>query len=433
MRRANYLAQHDPLTGLFNRAVLTQQLEKALEEGRDVALLLIDLDDFKTINDSRGHDEGDKILQFVARKLARAAATTDLVARLGGDEFAILLVDAPPERVIIRLCDDIIAAMSEDDADAPARCGTIGTSIGISRSGSEARTAPEILKNADLALYQAKTEGQNLRRFYDPILHEQVRLRNAFESDLRLALARDEFYLLYQPQVSLTTRRVEGAEALLRWHRAGHGLVSPLTFIASAEKLGCIKEIGAWVLGQACRDAASWPEPVDVAVNVSPLQFRDPQFLDIVRGAIADTGLDPRRLVLEVTESLLLTDTDHALATIADLHAIGVRVALDDFGTGFSSLSYLTRFKFDSIKIDRSFVQRAADDPGIMAILRAIFQLAHSLELGVTAEGIELETQAWLIASLGCTKGQGYLFGRPEAERNFVSRLDVTPAMTARM
>ncbi len=433
MRRANYLAQHDPLTGLFNRAVLAQHLDKALAQGHEVVLLLIDLDDFKTINDSSGHDKGDKTLQTVARRLEKAAAVADVVARLGGDEFAVLLDGAPPDHVIVCLCEDIVSALRQPGMDTPGLRAGVSASIGIARSGDEARTALEVLKNADIALYQAKAEGRNLHRFYNPVLHEQVRLRAVFEDDLREALSRNEFFLLYQPQVSLKTRQVEGAEALLRWHRPGHGPVSPQQFIPCAESLGCIKEIGAWVMAQACRDAASWPRPIEVAVNVSALQFRDPQFLDVVRNAIAGSGLDPRRLVLEVTESLLLSDTEHALATIAELHAIGVSVALDDFGTGYSSLSYLTRFRFDSIKIDRSFVHRATEEGRIIAVLRAIFELANSLELSVTAEGIEMETQARLITALGCKKAQGYLFGKPETEQRLIERLTMKPALVARM
>jgi diguanylate cyclase (GGDEF)-like protein/PAS domain S-box-containing protein len=361
-----HMAHHDGLTNLPNRSLYQQRLQQALEQSRrtggNVAVLCVDLDLFKNVNDSFGHPMGDRLLQSVAARLSAKIGGSDLVARLGGDEFAVVLtqVASPNEAsgFAAKLIETLSAPYDMDGLEL-----VIGASIGIALSPGDGDNCEELLRNADMALYRAKASGGGDHHFFEREMDRQAQLRRDLELDLRHAFARGEFELYYQPLVDLGEDRITGFEALLRWHHPERGMVSPADFIPVAEDIGLIVGIGEWVLRQACVEAARWPSDIKVAVNLSPVQFRSRNLVQVVVSALAQSGLSPRRLELEITESLFLAETEANLATLHQLRELGVRISMDDFGTGYSSLSYLRSFPFDKIKIDRSFVRDVAERP----------------------------------------------------------------------
>lgn len=411
------LALFDGLTGLANRQRMRLSIDKTLAQaqggGRPNALFLMDLDRFKAVNDTLGHQAGDDLLKQVAQRLSRGVGDAGLVGRLGGDEFQVLLPGTQCRDTLATLATELIGALS-----MPYRLGgtsvTIGCSIGVAIAPYDGSDSETLIRNADLALYAAKADGRGVHRFYAEQMLEGARNRQALEEDLRQALANGAFHLCYQPVVSALDERIVGYEALVRWDHPTRGPVSPADFIPVAEECGLIEALGEWVLRTACLEAATWPEDVCVAVNVSPVQFANPQLPTIVTSALARSGLVPGRLELEITEGVFLDDTRSSDAMFRSLKALGVRLSLDDFGTGYSSLGYLRSAPFDKIKIDQSFVRGAAQ-PGSrnIAIIRAIVTLAETLGMETTAEGVEAQDEVLMIRDLGCSHIQGYVYGRP--------------------
>ena len=417
----SHMARHDALTNLPNRTLFREQLEKALRLARrsdQLAVFCLDLDHFKDINDSLGHPVGDALLKEVARRLGECITENDTVARLGGDEFAIVQFcsDCEPSAVAA------LASHVVEKVSAPYEVGghqlVIGVSIGISLAPEDGKNPDELLKKADLALYRAKEDGRGTYRFFETGMDARAQARRLMELDLRAALQRDELEVYYQPIRDVAKDVVVGFEALARWNHSLRGMIPPANFIPLAEETGLIVPIGEWVLRQACMDAAGWSQNVGVAVNLSPVQFKNPDLVATVKQALKDSGLPAHRLELEITESVLLQNSEATLSVLHELRAFGVRISLDDFGTGYSSLSYLRSFPFDKIKIDRSFVTELATREDSMAIVRAVTGLGKSLGIVTTAEGVETDAQFDLLRQEGCTQAQGYLFSppRPAAE-----------------
>ncbi len=414
--RADAMARLDPLTGLPNRLLLRERLAEALARlartGEACALLLIDLDRFKPVNDTLGHPIGDALLEKVADRLRSTIRPTDTVARIGGDEFVILqagIRDAAGTQALARRIVDLIGRTYMVEGHLL----TIGASVGVALAPADGADADRLLKNADLALYRAKLDGRGTYRFFEPEMDARMQARRKLELDMRQALARREFQLHYQPQLQLESGTLIGCEALIRWRHPDRGLVSPLDFIPLAEEIGLIVPIGEWVIRQACRDAMTWPAHMSVAVNVSPAQFKSDRIVETIISALATSGLPARRLEVEITEGVLLQENEKTLQTLHRLRELGVRVSMDDFGTGYASLSYLRSFPFDKIKIDRSFVQDLATKPDGEAIIRAIAGLGKSLGMTTVAEGVETPEQMQRIRLEGCTDVQGYLISRP--------------------
>ncbi|BDI05603.1 putative bifunctional diguanylate cyclase/phosphodiesterase [Sphaerotilus microaerophilus] len=413
------MASHDALTDLPNRVLLRDRIDNALATraaDRHVALMCLDLDRFKAVNDSLGHPAGDALLLQVTQRLRQHVRASDTIARLGGDEFAILLDQLSPVANPEELAERLVHAI-EQPYDLDGQTANIGVSIGIALAPRDGEDAVTLVKRADLALYNAKASGRGRHSFFDPAMDEAAQDRRTLEIDLRRALEVGEFELHYQPLLHVNSQQVSGFEALLRWRHPQRGLVPPGDFIPMAEDLGLIVPIGDWVLRRACRDAAQWPTPLRVAVNVSARQFTLGQGLvDSVRTALADAGLRAERLELEITESVLM---DHNAATLEVLHALrgdGVHIVMDDFGIGYSSLAYLRSFPFDKVKIDRSFVHEVSHKADALAIIRAVSGLCSSLGIASTAEGVETAEQLNLVAREDCTEVQGYLFSRPVPE-----------------
>ena len=410
-----HMMRHDALTGLPNRILFRERTEQGLSELRaddSLAVLQLDLDDFKGVNDVLGHPVGDALLLAVAKRLLGCTRESDTVVRLGGDEFAVVQAGAAQPGDATALAERLMATLSEPFQVA-GHAIVIGASIGIAVSADPHAGADELLKNADLALHRAKAESRGTYRFFQEEMNARMRQRRLLEADLRRAAEEDQFEVHYQPLVSVPRGEVCGFEALVRWRHPERGLVSPAEFIPVAEELGLIGRIGAWVLNQACTDALAWPATVKVAVNLSPVQFRNPALAVEVAGALARSGLPAQRLDVEVTESVLLHDSDAVLAILHQIKSLGVRVSMDDFGTGFSSLSYLHHFPFDKIKIDQSFIRNLADAENCIAIVRAVIVLGRSLGIAVIAEGVETELQLELLRQEGCGEAQGYLFSPP--------------------
>jgi diguanylate cyclase (GGDEF)-like protein/PAS domain S-box-containing protein len=410
-----YLAHYDALTSLPNRVLFQEQLEQELSRVRrsgQIALLYIDIDEFKSVNDSLGHPIGDELLKQVASRLKGCIRETDLIARLGGDEFAIVqtAIENPSDvtDLLARVYEAIRASF-----DCFGHRLVTDASIGIALAPQDASESDQLLKNADLALYGAKADGRRTYRFFEPSMDVRAKARLTMERDLRQALLDGGFELHYQPLVNLGSDEVTGCEALLRWHHPERGMVSPAEFIPVAEDTGLIGRLGEWVLATACTEAARWPDHIRIAVNVSPVQFKSPGFALKVASALSSAGLRANRLELEITEAVLIRDDEAALTILQQVRALGVRIALDDFGTGYSSLSYLQRFPFDKIKIDRCFVTGLAEADGSSAIVRAVVNIAAERHMTTTAEGVETEQQRELLRALGCTEMQGYLFSRP--------------------
>ena len=410
-----FLAHHDALTRLPNRVLFQDRVQQALvqvDRGAGFAVLCLDLDRFKAVNDTLGHPVGDVLLRQVAERLQACVREGDTVARLGGDEFAIILLDAGEPAEIDGLCARIIEATGVGYEIAGHQVN-IGVSIGIALAPADGMTPDELLKNADTALYGAKANGRGSCCFYEAAMNAALQARRALEVGLRQAIAQEEFQLHYQPLVNARLRDVAGFEALIRWRHPERGMISPEEFIPVAEACGLIGAIGRWVLRTACVAAMAWPDGIKVAVNLSPLQFKDKHLVDSVRAALADSGLPASRLELEITESVLLHDSRAILAILRELKALGVQLSMDDFGTGYSSLSYLRSFPFDKVKIDRSFIRDLPHDRNSAAIVRAIVGLSATFGLVVTAEGVETEEQAAQLALENCAQLQGYLFSKP--------------------
>ncbi len=410
-----HLARHDGLTGLPNRALFREMLEWRLAGQRDdgaFAVHYIDLDRFKTVNDTFGHLTGDELLRQVARRLRGAIRDNDMIARLGGDEFALIQTGARDPAAAELVAQRVIEAIG-NAFDIEGHRFHVGVSIGIGFAPSDGRDVDRLLKAADLALYRAKSEGRNTFRFFEKDMDAKLQERRSLEFELRAAIERDEFELHYQPVFDLEERRISGFEALLRWNNPTRGRLSPAIFVPLAEETGLIAPLGEWVLRRACAEAATWPRDLRVAVNVSAAQFKGSALPLVVAGALATSGLDPARLELEVTESVLLHDTERTLSALAQLKALGLSIAMDDFGTGFSSLGYLRRFPFDKIKIDRSFVGDADKDQSALSIIQAVVGLGRSFGMAIIAEGVETEAQLRAVHLEGCREVQGYLIGRP--------------------
>jgi diguanylate cyclase (GGDEF)-like protein/PAS domain S-box-containing protein len=411
------LARQDALTGLANRQALRRALDDALVSAvrrkHRCSMFLLDLDRFKAVNDTLGHPAGDTLLRLVALRLRDVIGKAGQVGRLGGDEFEVVLPSTSDKTELSKLAQGIIDSLSRPYT-INGTAVSIGASVGIVTSDYDDRTSDDLMRDADLALYAAKAAGKGCFRFFEPEMHDAARQRQLMESDLRVALENNQFRLLYQPCVDASSEAVTGFEALIRWEHPEKGPISPVEFIPLAEEIGLINEIGEWVLRTACAEAANWPERISVAVNLSPVQFKSHALPTVVRMVLSDTGLPAKRLELEITEGVFLSNDDHVHEMIASLKAIGVKLALDDFGTGYSSLSYLQRVPFDKIKIDRSFVTGASDLSGRNAsLIRAMVGLASDLKMQTTAEGVETAEELQLVRDLGCSLVQGYIFGRP--------------------
>ena len=410
-----HLVHHDALTGLPNRVLFREHLHLALarsRRGSGLAVLCLDLDRFKSVNDTLGHPVGDALLRAVSDRLRSCVREADLAARLGGDEFAIIQEDASQPVDATALARRVVDSLSEP-FDLDGHRILIGASVGIALHSDGPEGADSLLKCADLALYRAKTDGRGAWAFFEADMDARMQARRLMEIDLRSALREEQLQVFYQPLVETTHGEVTGFEALVRWCHPTRGVVSPADFIPLAEEIGLIAEFGAWVLRRACSDMVALPGRYKVAVNLSPVQFRDRRLAQTICRILAETGFDPNRLELEVTESLLLGDDEAVLAILHELRAMGVRIAMDDFGTGYSSLSYLRRFPFDKIKIDQSFIREMGTDGDCATIIRAVIGLGRSLGMAVNAEGVETSEQFTHLCAQGCGEVQGYLFSKP--------------------
>jgi diguanylate cyclase (GGDEF)-like protein/PAS domain S-box-containing protein len=425
--RIAHMARHDALTDLPNRMLLLEQLNheiKRVKRGECLAVLCLDLDQFKSVNDALGHHIGDELLKLVGERLRGCTRELDVVARMGGDEFAIIMTQmeqaADAATLSKRIRDSVIKPYQVEGHQI-----VTDISIGISVAPMDAVESAELLRNADMALYDAKSDGRGTFRFFEPEMNTRMKVRRELEMDLRKALATEQFELHYQPLVVLETNDVNGFEALLRWNHPTRGMVSPVDFIPIAEETGLIVPLGEWVLKAACNEAVNWPEHIKVAVNLSPAQLNSRNLVSMVTSVLNETGMPPHKLQLEITETVLLQNTFTTLATLHELRKMGVQIALDDFGTGYSSLSYLRSFPFDKIKIDRSFIQDLSNGAEPLAIVNAVAGLAKCLNMTSTAEGVETQQQMDVLQAIGCTEMQGYLFShaRPANEiRQFFQR-----------
>jgi diguanylate cyclase (GGDEF)-like protein len=415
--KISHMAHYDALTDLPNRMVFYGRMDELLARAphdRNFAVFSLDLDGFKSVNDSLGHPIGDKLLQAVADRLRGCIRDADIVARLGGDEFAIVQVEFDDPADVTGLAARLIAAIN-----APYQIDghqvIVGASIGIAIAPQDGTEPDRLMKNADLALYRSKADGGSSYRFFEATMDARMQERRALEADLRNALANEEFSLDYQPIVNLATRKISSCEALIRWHHPERGLVPPLEFIPIAEKTGLINSIGEWVLRTACTEAAGWPGGCSVAVNVSPAQFRSADFFRVVVDALETSRLPANRLEIEITELVVLQDSEFTVALLHRLKELGIRIAMDDFGTGYSSLGYLRSFPFDKIKIDQSFIRDLSKSKDSLAILCSVVGLARTLGIVTTAEGVETQNQLDVLKTEGCTEAQGFLFSRPRS------------------
>ena len=428
--RISHMASHDFLTGLPNRSLLTDRLAQAIalaqRHGKRLALMYLDLDQFKHINDSLGHALGDQLLQAAARRLQECVRHSDTVCRQGGDEFVVLLAEIEAAGDAALSAEKLLESLAKPYLIAGHRLH-VTASIGIGLYPDDGKDAESLLRNADTAMYHAKKSGRNNYQIFTPRMNERAVERQSVEAALRQALDQREFVLHYQPKVNLDTGAIMGAEALVRMRRSGQAPAYPTQFISIAEECGLISHIGKWVLFDACRQTAQWLrdglEIGQIAVNVSAVEFQDKNFLTGVRAILQDTGLDPRRLELELTESGLMQDTQYTSAVLRALKELGVQIAIDDFGTGYSSLSYLRRLRVDTLKIDQSFVQDIQDDTGEAVLVSAIIAMGKSLKLRVVAEGIETPQQLAYLQAQSCAEGQGYYLSRPVEAAQFATLL----------
>jgi diguanylate cyclase (GGDEF)-like protein len=419
--KITHMARHDALTNLPNRVLFKDKMEEALARGDELAVMFLDLDRFKSVNDSLGHPVGDALLCAVTERLQKVVTDGDTVARLGGDEFAIVQRNTSPHHAsefAARVIDTLV-----EPFEVRGHQVIIGTSIGIAMAPADGNEPDQLLRNADMALYRAKADGRGAYHFFQPGMDAQMQDRRKLELDLRKALVTDQFELHYQPLVDVASGGVSGFEALLRWNHPERGLVMPDEFIPVAEEIGLIVPLGDWVLKQACRDAVTWPAQLSVAVNLSAMQFRNPMLSLSVVSALGQSGLAASRLELEITETVLLQDDKAVLDSLHQFRDLGVRICMDDFGTGYSSLSYLRSFPFDKIKIDRTFIRELGKENDSVAIIHAVLQLGSSLGMTTTAEGVETEEQLEILRREGCMQVQGYLFSRPKPATEIPSML----------
>jgi len=423
-RRISFLAHNDALTGLLNRGKFTDHLKQCVARleryGSPFTLLFLDLDQFKSVNDSRGHLIGDKLLVQVAHRIRGCVREGDIVARLGGDEFAIILgrpSEAAETAALAGRLVEVVGKPYEFDDEIMS----VGVSIGIAVAPINGTRPDQILRNADLALYRAKAEGRGMFRFFESHMDSDVRERRMLEIELRQAIKDDELVLYYQPLVSADSNKASGLEALVRWNHPIRGIVPPAEFIPIAEQTGLIKQIGDWTIRQACMAAAAWPEPLLVAVNLSAKHFQMSDIGVVVREALEVSGLDPARLELEITESLLIERPEDVIDKLLEIKKLGVSIAMDDFGTGYSSLAYLLKFPFDKIKIDKSFVTASSDDPVARDILRSIASLGKTLKIRITAEGVETREQVEFLRDIACNQLQGFFFAKPLNEADLAT------------
>ncbi|WP_205520896.1 putative bifunctional diguanylate cyclase/phosphodiesterase [Propylenella binzhouense] len=407
-----YMAQHDPLTGLGNRRRFRDEMHAALRQcrlGGQFAVLCLDLDNFKAVNDSLGHPVGDALLMTVAQRLKDRVGEAGAIARIGGDEFAVVHHALQTSVDAERLAQHLIETLNEPIVAEGHRI-VVGVSIGIAIAPDDGADPDDLLRNADMALYRAKSDGRGVYRFFEPEMDARAQARRALETDLRLALATGQFELHYQPLLDVRSNAINCVEALVRWRHPQRGMIPPLDFISIAEETGLIIPLGRWVLERACRDASAWRSDLKVAVNVSAMQFRGRDLVRTVKEALAASGLAPERLELEITESVLMRNDEGTLADLRELKALGVRISMDDFGTGYCSLGYLRSFPFDKIKIDHSFIRDIGSQPDCEAIVRSIAWLGTSLGIVTTAEGVETAEQFDQLREMGCTEAQGFLF-----------------------
>ena len=430
-QRISYLAHNDSLTGLPNRTSFIEHLDATLDSasnnGEHFAVLCLDLDHFKEANDVYGHLVGDGLLREAASRLQMAAGETFL-ARIGGDEFILVFKSNALPAAAEKLGNKLLATF-KNDFEIDGHRIQVGLSIGVAIYPTDGVNAKTLISNADAALYQAKAEVRGSLRFFEEKLGVRLRERRDFQSDLRTAVDRGDIFLHYQPQNTITSNEVIGFEALARWQCRKRGMVSPDTFIPIAEESSLIIPLGEWILREACREAASWPKPLKISVNISPIQFHHGDLFSLVHSILLETGLTPSRLELEVTEGVLIGDFSRAVSILRKLKSLGVQIAMDDFGSGYSSLSYLHAFPFERIKIDRTFIGDLEYNHHSMAIVRAIITLGHSLNIPVLAEGVETEAQRSFLAQENCDEVQGYLTGRPfpiEAYAQLIGRAVVT-------
>jgi diguanylate cyclase (GGDEF)-like protein len=403
-----HMARHDALTDLPNRVLLRERLAEALthvDRGAKLAVLCLDLDQFKNVNDTLGHPTGDELLRIVAGRLRGCVRETDTISRVGGDEFSIIQTDIA------------------DATDAERLARRISEAIGIALAPADGTDVNDLLKNADMALYGAKADGRGVYRFFEPTMDARMKARRTLELALRKALERAEFELFYQPVVNLHRQDVHCCEALIRWNHPDRGIIEPGEFIPVAEEIGLIVALGEWVIRRACEDAARWPEEVCVAVNLSPTQLGSKNLVPTVLNALAASRLSAQRLELEITEAVLMHNTESTLKTLHQLRSLGIRISMDDFGTGYSSLSYLRSFPFDKIKIDRCFINGLGDSSESDAIVHAVAGLAMSLSMTTTAEGVETREQLDRVRELGCTDVQGFFYSPPVPLRELVKIL----------
>ena len=432
-----FLEEHDALTGLANRKAFGEALEQAMErmhqERTHIAVLCLDIDKFKDINEAADHSGGDQVLRDIGGRIKGTLREADLIARLGADEFAIALVDITNLGDVMAFMNRLVDALRRPLQVAGKEL-LITTSVGIALAPADGDTATLVLRHAGIALARAKGDGGQRMCFFEQSMDKARQRRGWVEHELRLALGREEFEVVYQPQYDLATERQCGSEALIRWQHPVHGKIAPGHFISVAEDTGLIVPLGEWVLRRACADAAKWPGPLFVSVNLSPAQFRDGDVAETVAQVLKETGLPPNRLELEITENLLINDTEEVLAKLNRQREIGVAIAMDDFGTGYSSLSYLARFPFSKIKIDRQFIRNMTRDPAMKAIVKTIIALGKSLDVTITAEGVETKEQAAMLREFGCPQVQGFLYGYPGEADADTKPADgkVTPISAAR-
>jgi diguanylate cyclase (GGDEF)-like protein len=413
--KIEYMAHHDALTGLSNRTAFRARMEEAIARSRrgvQFAVHCLDLDRFKIVNDTLGHAVGDDLLQAVSRRLTGCLRDIDSLARLGGDEFVILQEGVERQDDAAALASRIIEAIGRP-YDLNGHQVVIGVSVGIATAPLDGRDFEKLMRHADMALYRAKGDGRATYCFFEVQMNDDQRTRQNLESDLRMALKRGELQAYYQPIVDVETRSIASCEALLRWHHPRGGMISPVIFIPIAEEIGLIDSIGEWVLREACKEAVSWPTHIRVAVNLSPVQFRNQDLFAKILRALAYSGLPADRLELEITESVLLLENAATMAVLHDLRDLGIRISMDDFGTGYSSLGYLRSFPFDKIKIDRSFVNELSIDQDCSTIIKAVADIGRGLGIDTIAEGVETLAQFDQVKAKGCTQVQGFLFGAP--------------------
>jgi diguanylate cyclase (GGDEF)-like protein/PAS domain S-box-containing protein len=428
--RIAHMAHHDPLTDLPNRAAFTERLMFTLERtaGSETSfgLLCLDLDRFKEVNDVFGHAIGDELLRQVSRHL-QAVAEGAFLTRLGGDEFALISPDGPQPQTAAVLADRLLAAVVDNEFEIDGHQLRVGLSIGVAVFPNDGADATTLLGNADAALYRAKQEGRGLIRFFAPDMDQRLRERRALLHDLRSAIERNQLALHYQPQARMNGD-VTGFEALVRWHHPVRGLIPPNTFIPIAEESGLIIAMGEWILREACREAASWPQPLQIAINLSPVQFQHGDLPGLLHSILLETGLSPNRVELEITEGVLISNFSRALSILRRLKTLGVRIAMDDFGTGYSSLAYLQAFPFDKIKIDQAFISNLESNPQSAAIVRAVIGLGRGLDLPVVAEGVETNDQLSFLLQESCNEVQGYFIGRPAPIDQYANVVGRTPS-----